>query len=252
MSIYRTNEQKQRALREMNRPQPIPQAIAVAQQAKALVGRPLLFDYWGGDFRDNNMDPSGLVDQDDPREMQTQDGQHFGQRYQSFRVKPGTYPGGWGFKPGTVEVREAKTIHAPPGQSFQYIVCADLTVMAYRAAGLNLPKVRSTGQIINWFLASHCLYRRDELYPSTYLPGDFIATFEAAHGGHSAIVVEAAPIRNGKGELVQPKVIEMPGPSTQVSDGTYNPASPSDVREGPWSDFRLTSPDAYQYLGRLR
>jgi hypothetical protein len=68
-------------------------------------------------------------------------------------------------------------------------------------------------------------------------------------GGHSGIIMRAAPTRGGR-EV--PVVVQLPGPSTQVSDGTYDPAATNDVTVGPWSRWRIENvPQQHQYLGRL-
>jgi hypothetical protein len=84
---------------------------------------------------------------------------------------------------------------------------------------------------------------------SDHLPGDFISTWKAGDGGHSGIVMSEAPTRGGS-EI--PIVVQLPGPSTQVSDGTYDPASTNDVTMGPWSRWRIEGvPREHQYLGRI-
>ncbi|MEA2701209.1 MAG: hypothetical protein QOI66_5480, partial [Myxococcales bacterium] len=49
--------------------------------------------------------------------------------------------------------------------------------------------------------------------------------------GQGPFANEAAP---------RPIVMQLPGPSTQMSDGTYSPESTNDVTIGSWSIWRTT------------
>jgi hypothetical protein len=217
-----------------------PKAIAAAVAAqKVQAAGSILFDSWGNDLRDNNLD--GAVDGKSERSA---DGAHFGKTYTEFRTVAGTYSGGWDFLPArTVIVRSSRTIKG----SFIYRVCADIVSGAYAAAGVMQAK-RATWAIHAEFQKRGFVWRRSESYPSEYLPGDFICTLEGGEG-HSGIVVQREPTRGGD---VAPVVVQLPGPSTQISDGTYDPTRTNDVTIGRWSDWRITRlPKDVQYLGRL-
>jgi hypothetical protein len=215
-------------------------AIVAVTQAQALqVQGSILFDSWGNDLRDNNID--GVVD--GPGEV-SEDGAHYGGLYSEFRVVAGTYAGGWREMPGSVVVRNSRAVRG----SFRYRVCADIVSQAYHQAGI-MPHLRRTHEILDQFRHKGYLWRRSDSYPTKYLPGDFISTWKAGDGGHSGIVMREAPTRGGS-EI--PIVVQLPGPSTQVSDGTYDPASTNDVTFGPWSRWRIEGvPRQHQYLGRI-
>jgi len=218
---------------DLNVPHPL--AIAAAAQARMLHAKGgLLFDGWNNDLRDNEC--RGAVD--GARERGAQDGQHFGRVYNEFCVNAGSYEGGgWDFlpPPPPVVVPETRRVE---GQ-IQYVVCVDVVVMAYRNAGVQISAMRSTGQLLDWFRRNGHVWQGVQNWPPEYLPGDLVATFSPGHGGHSTIVIEKAPTRDASGNLVVPIVVEIPGPSTQRSDRTYDPASSSDVRLGPLSPWRL-------------
>jgi hypothetical protein len=126
--------------------------------------------------------------------------------------------------------------------SFRYMVCADVVSKAYSQAGVMGP-ARSTAIILDTFRNRGYVWRKSEGYPPRFVPGDFICTLGHG-GGHSGIVVEAGPTS------AAPKVIELPGPSTQVDLGIYNPTSTNDVRLGTWTKAGLPN-DGLHYLGRL-
>jgi len=214
-------------------------AAAVAAATKVQQLGSILFDSWGNDLRDNNLD--GQIDGNAER---ASDGAHFAGSYQEFRTVAGRYSGGWDFLPQRpVIVRESKTIRG----SFRYRVCADIVSGAYAAAGA-MSSQRSTQNIWNQFQKRGFVWRRSESYPTEYLPGDFICTLEKGEG-HSGIVVQREATRGGD---TAPVVIQLPGPSTQISDGTYDPTSTNDVTRGRWSEWRITRlPKDVQYLGRL-
>jgi hypothetical protein len=221
----------------------LPEAQAAADAADRIRLRGgILFDSWGNDLRDNDLD--GTVDEDDE---QTHDGAHYGRDYGAFDVLRGSWIGGWdypqyGYPRRTITVSHERSLRG----TFQYAACADVASEAYRAAGV-MPHQDSTAAILRQFRRKGYVWRRSESYPSTYLPGDFICTW-APGGGHSAVVVEAGPTDGG---ARVPMVIELPGPSSQISDRTYNPANTSDVVRHPWSSFRLFTRMESQYLGRL-
>jgi hypothetical protein len=217
-----------------------PKAIAaVAAAIKVQAAGSILFDSWGNDLRDNNLD--GAVDDKAER---TSDGAHYGKHYSEFRTVAGRYGGGWDFLPArTVTVRDSRTIKG----SFVYRVCADIVSGAYAKAGA-MHAQRSTWAILAEFRKKGFVWRRSESYATEYLPGDFICTLDGS-AGHSGIVVQREPTRGGD---VAPVVIQLPGPSTQISDGTYDPTRTNDVTYGRWSEWRITR--LYkdeQYLGRL-
>lgn len=202
----------------------------------------ILFDSWGNDLRDNNS--NGKLDWDDPKERGSSDGVHYAGVYKSFRVIAGTYTGGWDFAPGTVRVAADTEVKG----SFQYRVCADIISDAYHAAGV-MKHLRSTAAILRVFREKGIVWTRSISYPTKYLPGDFISTYAAGHGGHSAIVVEESDTAGGANA---PLVIELPGPSSQISDGTYDPTSTNDIMKHNWPRFRIQEvPQENQFLGRL-
>jgi hypothetical protein len=208
---------------------PHPKALAAVQRARLYVkAGNILFDDWYRDVRDNNND--GTVD--GPKELSS-DGAHFGRTYTSFGIIKGTYSGlGWD-SDRSVTVSSTRTI---TGAS-RYFVCADLVSRAYYEAGVMNP-VRSTATILDSMRSKGYVWRKSEGYPKEFLPGDFICTLGHG-GGHSGIVVERSSTR------FVPKVIELPGPSTSVDLGGYDPARTSDIREGSWSKVDWT------YLARL-
>lgn len=220
-------------------PNPAPEAEAAVRQARAIrsAGN-ILFDSWGNDVRDN--DNEGHVDSG-RREMHTYDGQHYSGTYTNFGVVAGEYlRRGWS-ENRTVTVTTTRTITG----SFRYRVCADIVSKAYADAGI-MNHMRSTGQIKNRFSSFRrrgigTLWHNPSTFPSEYLPGDFVATYDG-HGGHSGIVTTRSSTSSA------PTVIELPGPSTQVDAGTYDPASTNDVKEQPWSKSGASG--SMQYLGR--
>lgn len=216
-------------------------AVAAAERMRAAGN--VLFDSWGNDMRDNDLD--GLTDEDDE---QTPDGAHYGRRYRAFDVRIGAHRGGWnlpqyGYPTRVVRIERDRELRG----DFRYGVCSQVVSDAYYAAGV-MPHQDATGAILRQFRQKGYVWRRSDGYPSEYLPGDFICTW-ARGGGHSGIVVERTPTEGG---ARVPIVIELPGPSSQTSDGTYDPASTSDIVRHPWSSFRLVAvPQTMQYLGRL-
>jgi hypothetical protein len=219
-----------------------PRAIAATTAAKQIqLQGGILFDSWGNDYRDNNGD--GVVD--GPRERAA-DGAHFGGLFGEFGVQAGTYSGqGWDFLPPgpPVVVRSTRRIKGP----FKYRVCADVVSAAYKAAGI-MGAQRSTLFIHEEFKKKGYVFRRTDGYPTEYLPGDFIHTLAGAEG-HSGIVMQREPTRGGSHP---PLVMQLPGPSTQLSDGTYDPESTNDVTIERWSIWRTTQVHSdFQLLGRI-
>jgi hypothetical protein len=211
-----------------------PKAAKAVEKAKAIqkAGN-ILFDSWGNDVRDN--DDDGEVDE---KNEQTDDGVHFNQTFQSFGVITGTYTGlGWGHNK-SLTVPKTVTVKGP----FVYRVCADVVSRAYHEAGV-MKAQRSTAMILQVFRENGFVWQKSEGYPSQFLPGDFVCTL-GPHGGHSGIVVTGGPTDK------VPTVIELPGPSTQVDLGTYDPTSTNDVRLGPWTKAGLTDLKVH-FLGRL-
>lgn len=223
-------------------PEPVaPRVLSAVDNARSTLSTGnILFDSWGNDLRDNDND--GVVDEEDERMEDgewIEDGSHYAGTYPSFGVVAGTYTGlGWNYDQ-SLTVPSSATISG----SFSYRVCADVVSQAYADAGL-MSHMRSTRRILNEFRDRGTVWRESEGFPAEYLPGDFVCTL-GRHGGHSGIVVS----RSATGSA--PTVIELPGPSTQVDAGTYDPASTNDVREGPWSKFGVVSAES-QYIGRFR
>lgn len=213
-----------------------PKATAAANKARSIQRRGyVLFDSWGNDVRDNN----GRGGVDDSSEQNIADGAHFRSVYSSFGVVAGTYTGlGWG-RNKTVTVPRSRTITG----SFKYRVCADITSQAYHEAGV-MPALRSTAMILSRMRAKGYVWRKSNGFPSVYLPGDFICTW-APGGGHSGIVVR------GSATTSVPTVVELPGPSTLVDLGGYDPASTNDIRLGSWTKQNIANAARYTYLGRL-
>ncbi len=207
---------------------------AVARALEIQKAGKILFDSWGNDVRDNNND--GVVDDSNEK---SGDGAHFFGTYPSFAVVAGTYTGlGWG-RNKTLSVPRSMTMQGP----FQYRVCADVVSRAYNEARVT-PAVRVTATILQSFREKGYVWRRSEGYPTEYLPGDFICTLDKGVG-HSGIVVTRAAT------TTVPSVVELPGPSTQVDLGTYDPASTNDVRLGPWTKAAQVPDLKFHYLGRL-
>jgi hypothetical protein len=86
----------------------------------------ILFDYWGGDCRDNNK--NNRMDANDRAERNSADGAHYSGTYRGFRTLPGTCYGGEG---GTVTTGDFE-VDTP----VKYRVCADVVSLAYSNAGL--------------------------------------------------------------------------------------------------------------------
>jgi hypothetical protein len=219
---------------------PAPEAEAAVRHARTILSAGnILFDSWGNDVRDNDND--GVVDTD-RGESNSWDGQHFRGTYTNFGLVAGVYQRGWpdpvtGVVTGTVTVPTTRTITG----TFRYRVCADVVSQAYADAGLMRP-MRATSQIIGQFRRIGTVWHGRSTFPSEYLPGDFVATYSAGHGGHSGVVTTGGPTSTA------PTVIELPGPSTQADAGTYDPASTNDVKEQSWSKQGVA--DGLQYLGR--
>lgn len=220
-------------------PSPASEAEAAVRHAQAhrSVGN-ILFDSWGNDVRDNDND--GRVDSGS-RETGTYDGQHYSGNYTNFGVVAGTYVRGWADDQGVVHGRVIVPTTRTITGSFKYRVCADIVSQAYADAGL-MNHMRSTGEIISRFRRIGTVWHNRSTFPSEYLPGDFVGTYAAGHGGHSGIVTTRSSTSSA------PTVIELPGPSTQADAGTYDPASTNDVKEQTWSKHGVG--DQYQYLGR--
>ena len=72
-----------------------------------------LYDGWDLDMRDNTGD--GRVDRDDPVEHRSTDGSHFDRTYNRFWVRRGTYPGGWPWKSGRVDISRSWEADGEPG-----------------------------------------------------------------------------------------------------------------------------------------
>ena len=102
--------------------------------------------------------------------------------------------------------------------------------------------VRSTRELLAFFREKHYCWHWSEGHPAKFLPGDFICVLHD-YEGHSGIVVQEAPSNQ------TPTVVELPGPSTQLDLGTYDPTSTNDVRLGSWSKGSLST--ELHYLGRL-
>lgn len=219
----------------------LPEATKAVQEAKKIKTKGgILFDSWGNDLRDNNQ--NNKLDQNDPDEGGG-DGSHNKRTYTAFKVISGGYRGGWEGERKNVQVRTTRVIS---GQ-FKYRVCADVVSEAYKKAGI-MSHLRSTGKILGVFRKKGYVWRRSKSYPTKYLPGDFICTYAPGYGGHSAIVVEAGSTGGGR---LPPKIIDLPGPSSSISDGIYDPARTNDVTEHKWPKRRLNCELKYQYLGRL-
>jgi hypothetical protein len=212
-----------------------PKATAAAARALAIQrAGGILFDSWGKDVRDNNND--GVADD---RREQAEDGEHYAGTYPSFSVVAGTYTGlGWGRNKALVVPRSV-TVSGP----FMYRVCAAVVSRAYHEAGV-MPETNRVANILEQFRPKGYVWKWSEGYPSEFLPGDLICTL-AGGAGHAGIVVTRAPTTSSP----VPTVVELPGPSTQVDLGTYDPVSRNDVRLGTWTKAGVDQ--HHQYLGRL-
>jgi hypothetical protein len=211
-----------------------PKAAAAATHALAIQRRGnILFDSWSNDVRDNDND--GIAD---GSSEQVGDAIHSHRVYTRFAVIAGTYPGlGWN-RNRTLVIHTTRTLTG----SFHYCVCADVVSQAYASAHV-MARARSTAVILRTIRAKGYVWRRSEEYPSEYLPGDFICTLGHG-GGHSGIVVRRSPT------TAVPTVVELPGPSTMVDLGAYDPASTNDVRLGSWTKAGIPNLSLH-YLGRL-
>jgi hypothetical protein len=217
-------------------------AIFATRAAKKIQqGGFILFDSWGNDYRDNNLD--GVVD---GTKEYASDGAHMAGSFPAFGTVAGTYKSdGWDFLPPgpPVVVKNTGKVNGP----FRYRVCADVVSAAYADAGIMKAK-RSTLFILDEFKKKGFVWRRTDGYPTEYLPGDFICTLAGAEG-HSGIVMQGGPTKGG---ATPPVVMQLPGPSTQMSDGTYSPERTNDVTIGAWSIWRTTRVHTdFQFLGRI-
>jgi hypothetical protein len=220
-------------------PTPSREAESALKHAQAIQSAGnVLFDSWGNDVRDNDND--GIVDSG-RTETDAYDGQHYSGTYTDFGVVAGTYTRGWpdehGVVTGRVTVPKTQTVSG----TFKYRVCADIVSQAYADAGL-MRHMRSTAQIIDEFRRIGRVWHGRSTFPSEYLPGDFVATYSAGHGGHTGIVTKRSATSD------TPTVIELPGPSTQADAGTYDPSSTNDIKEEAWSKQGVAG--ELQYLGR--
>jgi len=222
-----------------------PRALDAVARARAIMRRGgILFDSWGNDLRDNDMD----WDADGPSEQGFADGDHSGRRgrsriYPRFNVVRGTY-GKLGWRRNrSVTVTTTDEVQEIEGP-FEYLVCADVVSRAYQQAGVMQKTTQSTEVLIYRFSKVGYVWRRTERYPSSFLPGDLVATL-SSHIGHSGIVVEATSTES------VPTVFELPGPSTMVDEGKYDPTETNDVRIGPWSKRHLLANAQVNYLGRI-
>lgn len=211
-----------------------PKALLAVTRAEAIFREGNnLFDSWFNDARDNNND--GVTD--GPHEK-TADGAHYGKVYPKFGLIKGTYTGLGFDKNLTCQVKETRTVLGP----FRYLVCADVVSRAYSEVGV-MAKTRSAQAILDVFRRIGYVWRKSDGYPSQFLPGDYICTSYKGDA-HAGIVT----VRSNS-KLV-PEVIEMPGPSTLLAEGTYDPSKTNDVRKGPWSKARVPIRESH-YLGRL-
>ena len=211
-----------------------PKATKAVEKALAIQkAGMILFDSWGNDVRDNNND--GVAD--DQKEKQPDDGAHFNETFASFSVVAGTYNQlGWQHNK-SLTITKNTTVQGP----FKYRVCADVVSRAYHEAGV-MSTVRSTAVILQNFREKGFVWKKSEGFPSEFLPGDFICSLGHG-GGHSGIVTTRAATST------VPIVFELPGPSTKVDLGTYDPTSSNDVRVGPWTKQGVDA--EFQFLGRL-
>jgi hypothetical protein len=202
----------------------------------------ILFDSWGNDLRDNNSNDQ--LDQDDVEERNARDGDHYERHFSQFQVLAGTFEGGWpGFKK-YVTVHLKRTIRG----HFRYRVCADLISEAYHKAHI-IRHVSSVYKILNELGPKAFQWRRSVSYPTQYLPGDFICSYdEKRFEGHAALVVEEGPTDGGS---TPPMILDLPGPSSQISDGTYDPTETNDIEIHKWPKRRLDLPTDTQYLLRV-
>lgn len=217
----------------------------------------VLFDSWGNDFRDNDND--GLVDE---RDEWTNDGAHYGRVYDGFQIGPPQNPetahsAGWS---RDRDVHGIPRVVQPVDGRYRYMMCSDLVSDAMIEARIIRQRGRTADLIRALLPPVAYVFRRSEDYPEEFLPGDYIATWRAGEGGHSAVVVERAQTNGGSAAAT---VIELPGPSTMTEQEIYRPGGihtdpgrPAGVRgdvvRGPWPHFRRADGDRpFQYLVRL-
>lgn len=190
----------------------------------------ILFDYWGGDLRDN--DKNGVVDgylptavrSRDGRETGSSDGSHFDGTFPGFNTLGGLiFTGSEG---GTVE-----TIDFSTTTTVRYRVCADLVSAAYRAASIPVPRTRRVRELVNWFNTStQAQFWPIASFPGTYQPGDFICSYSPREGhGHAGMIVSAGS---------SPEAVHLPGPSQHIARGVYDPTRRNDVTRETWPSNR--------------
>ena len=219
-----------------------------------------LYDGWRNDIRDNNLDSHldappvirsgrlvrGTLHGDD-RGEDVPDNSHYGRTYRRFGVIQDVYAGGWPGHEQAFTVRSTATING----RFVYRNCADIVSEAYHAAGV-MRHFRRTADIKHAFESSGWVWRRSRGFPDRYLPGDLmcIVVDTDPHDlhGHAAIVVAEGPTGGGS---VAPEVIELPGPSSSISERDYRPEQRNDLRRHRWASFRMAVNPDFQFLGRL-
>ena len=183
----------------------------------------ILFDYWGGDCRDNNK--NGRVDDEDPIESRASDGAHYGKTYPGFKTKEGQLcEGGEGNMVGTLNFET--------NVSIKYRVCADIVSQAYREAGVPVPRTRRVHDLVHWFQTNRrCRFYMASSLPDEYMPGDFICSYSPREQhGHAGMIVQA-----GKG---RPMVVHLPGPSQHIARGVYDPTRTTDLTLETWPTNR--------------
>jgi hypothetical protein len=190
----------------------------------------ILFDFWGGDLRDN--DKNGVVDGflptaahgRDRRETRSNDGDHFDGDFDGFDTIGGlTFTGGEGGTVDTVDFSTTTTV--------KYRVCADLVSAAYRTAGIRVPRTRRVRDLVHWFTTNRqAQFWPIDTFPGTFQPGDFICSYSPREGhGHAGMIVEAG---------TSPEVVHLPGPSQHIARGVYDPTRENDVTRETWPSNR--------------
>lgn len=213
--------------RQLAQPQAQPQGhpramAALANMEGYRTNENILFDFWGGDCRDNNK--NGVTDSD--RRENVGDGSHFGRSFPGFSVHRGVVcAGGFG---GT----HTNAVDFTTSTAVKYRVCADLVSKAFHDAGTGMPISRTVAGIINHITSSrHFQFWEVANFRGSLLPGDIFCSFDGHHG-HIAIVTSAGTLTGAI------NVIHLPGQSQLILQGVYDPTVLNDVRREPWPSFR--------------
>jgi hypothetical protein len=206
-------------------------ALNAVSNMESYLAENILFDFWGGDLRDN--DKNGVVDGRKPdgsrgadrKETQSTDGDHYSGSFPGFKTYAGlTFTGEEGGDYTTEDFETSTPV--------KYRVCADLVSEAYREAGIAVPHTRRVADLVSWFKTSRqTRFWTYDSFPGGFLPGDFICSYSPRERhGHAGMVVAEGGNR--------PLVVHLPGQSQHLARGVYDPTRVCDVTYEVWPSNR--------------